>query len=90
MILIFWSPPDVSFIIFTRARRGMAFAAVKEQTSFERAIHKKGKGEKVMQESPELVALYGIEESRSGPEISAVERLMNEFEAHEAKEEKTL
>jgi bacterioferritin (cytochrome b1) len=43
-----------------------------------------------MQETPELVALYGLDESKSGPEISAVERLMNEFEAHEAKEEKTL
>jgi bacterioferritin (cytochrome b1) len=43
-----------------------------------------------MEESPELAALYGLDETRSGPEISAVERLMNEFEAHETKEEKTL
>jgi hypothetical protein len=43
-----------------------------------------------MQESAELAALYGLDENRSGSEISAVERLMNEFEAHETKEEKTL
>ena len=44
-----------------------------------------------MEEISDMVALFATKVNPSGsPEISPVERLLNEFEAHEAKEEKSL
>jgi rubrerythrin len=43
-----------------------------------------------MEEIPEMAALFNTKVKVGGSEISPVERLLNEFEAHEAKEEKSL
>ena len=44
-----------------------------------------------MEEISDIVALFATKVNPTGsPEISPVERLLNEFEAHEAKEEKSL
>jgi hypothetical protein len=44
-----------------------------------------------MEEISDMVALFATKVNPTGsPEISPVERLLNEFEAHEAKEEKSL
>ena len=41
-----------------------------------------------MQEMPEIAALFSTKSHLDG--ISPIERLLNEFEAHEAKEEKSI
>ncbi len=44
-----------------------------------------------MEEMSDVAALFATQVSPTGaPEISPIERLLNEFEAHEAKEEKSL
>jgi hypothetical protein len=44
-----------------------------------------------MEEISDMAALFATKVNPTGtPEISPVERLLNEFEAHEAKEEKSL
>jgi len=44
-----------------------------------------------MEEMSDMAALFATKVNPTGsPEISPVERLLNEFEAHEAKEEKSL
>jgi bacterioferritin (cytochrome b1) len=43
-----------------------------------------------MEDIPEMAALFNTTAKIGGSEISPVERLLNEFEAHEAKEEKSL
>lgn len=41
-------------------------------------------------DAPEYYMMYGAESGQPGEEISPVERLLNEFEAHENEEEKVL
>ena len=43
-----------------------------------------------MEEISDMAALFATKVIHGSPEISPVERLLNEFEAHEAKEEKSL
>jgi bacterioferritin (cytochrome b1) len=43
-----------------------------------------------MEDLPEMAALFNTKAKGGGTEISPIERLLNEFEAHEAKEEKSI
>jgi hypothetical protein len=55
-----------------------------------RAYKKRHKGG-IMEEISDMAALFATKVNPTGsPEISPVERLLNEFETHEAKEEESL
>jgi bacterioferritin (cytochrome b1) len=51
---------------------------------------KKGQSPVAIGQVPEYYFIYGPDSGGSGEEISPVERLLNEFEAHENEEEKVL